>query len=187
MIICYGMGMAFLLGGRSCSYKTYTVRRCEAGFGCTWHTVSVADKCRASVGLGAMIIIFAIFEFGVGIWSSICCCMGYDGCCCDTSTPQQMHQGQIVYLQTQGGPVAAYVMTQGPNGMPVAVPAMTGAPVHPVPNQSAVGQGYMMENPAGAQAMTPTQQVQGFPTSTAQQPVVTTQQASNASTTGNKV
>jgi hypothetical protein len=47
-------------------------------------------------------------------------------------------------------------MTQGPNGTPVAVPAMTGGPVYPVPNQAG-GQVYM-QNPQAATAL-PTQQV----------------------------
>ncbi|XP_031552915.1 uncharacterized protein LOC116290073 [Actinia tenebrosa] len=185
MIICYSIGIAIIASSGRASTET-----CNSDGECTWTPSSpkCPNKCRVSVGLGAMIIIFAVVEFGVGIWSSICCCMGYECCCCDTSTPQQMHQGQIVYLQTQGGPVGAYVMTQGPNGMPVAVPAMTGGPVYPAPNQDVDGQGYMMQTrPQGAMAVTPTHQVQGFPTSIAQQPVVTTQHAFNAPTTGYRV
>ena len=67
-------------------------------------------------------------------------------------------QGQVMYLQTQGGPVATYVMTQGPSGMPVAVPVMTGGAVQ---TQAVGGQAYMMQNPQAATAMTPPQYVQG--------------------------
>jgi hypothetical protein len=32
-------------------------------------------------------------------------------------------------MQTQGGPTAAYVVVQGPDGIPVAVPAQAGGPM----------------------------------------------------------
>ncbi|XP_031552916.1 uncharacterized protein LOC116290074 [Actinia tenebrosa] len=167
LLICYGLGVSYITRSRpSCTRYVHT--NCDySPYRCDIERVTDSE-CQISVGLGAMIIIFAVIEFGVGIWSSICCCMGCDGCCCDTSTPRQM--GQIVYLQTQEGPVAAYVMTQGPNGMPVAVPAMTGGPVYPAPNQSVGGQGYVMQNrPQGATAVTTTQYDQGDVTNSGDQ------------------
>jgi hypothetical protein len=50
-----------------------------------------------------------------------------------------------MYMQTQGGPPASYVIVQGPDGTPVAVPAQAGGPMiepggTPVYNQTgAVG------------------------------------------------
>jgi hypothetical protein len=34
-----------------------------------------------------------------------------------------------MYVQTQGGPTAGYVIVQGPDGTPVAVPAQAGGPI----------------------------------------------------------
>ncbi|KAK3749283.1 hypothetical protein QZH41_016055, partial [Actinostola sp. cb2023] len=44
-------------------------------------TASTERQCDTSVGLGSMVVIFAILEFWVGIWASICCCNGLDNCC----------------------------------------------------------------------------------------------------------
>jgi len=41
-----------------------------------------AAKCRTSVALGSMVIIFAILEFGFGIVACICCCLNCR-CKCD--------------------------------------------------------------------------------------------------------
>ncbi|KAK3752153.1 hypothetical protein QZH41_018509, partial [Actinostola sp. cb2023] len=60
--------------------------------------------------------------------------------------------GQVIYIQTQHGPVA-YVMTQGANGVPVAVPAMTTGPLVMNPGQAPMMQvqsQQMMMNPSPA-------------------------------------
>jgi hypothetical protein len=96
LLICYSIGIALIQNGKPCSENSQTQLKHGSslypGPGYQTHTaVSLAKECRTSVGLGAMIIIFAVAEFGVGIWSSICCCMVYSGGCCDTSTPQTVN------------------------------------------------------------------------------------------------
>ncbi|XP_031558996.1 uncharacterized protein LOC116295345 isoform X2 [Actinia tenebrosa] len=68
---------------------------------------------------------------------------GRSGCiCCDNGSPEvyttqgnccaslkcMAPVGPVVYTQTQGPPVA-YIIVQGPNGTPVAIPAQTSGPM----------------------------------------------------------
>ncbi|KAL9961024.1 hypothetical protein ACROYT_G029904 [Oculina patagonica] len=66
--------------------------------------------------ISAIILILGIVEFVIGIWVSVCLCKMKPHCytCCYGNTPQQ---GQAMYTANVG-----YVMTQGPGGVPVAVP-----------------------------------------------------------------
>jgi len=75
------------------------------------------------VAVSAVILVLGIAEFTVGIWAAICCCvMDPCACCAHCSTsPQQMTQQVVCTANTAG-----YIMTTGPDGIPMAVPAGTG-------------------------------------------------------------
>ncbi|KAL9961012.1 hypothetical protein ACROYT_G029888 [Oculina patagonica] len=65
------------------------------------------------VGLFALIVFFlGIVEFAIGIWAAVC--VGLMKPCCNSAPLQQ---GQVMYTSNAG-----YVMTQGPSGVPVAIP-----------------------------------------------------------------
>ncbi|XP_031558995.1 membrane-spanning 4-domains subfamily A member 8-like isoform X1 [Actinia tenebrosa] len=88
----------------------------------SWH----ADRSTkyAFVYIAWIMMFLSIGAFGVAIWASVCCCKII---CCGQN-PQSAPVGPVVYTQTQGPPVA-YIIVQGPNGTPVAIPAQTSGPM----------------------------------------------------------
>ncbi|KXJ14077.1 hypothetical protein AC249_AIPGENE20306 [Exaiptasia diaphana] len=110
--------------------------------------VQPPKECNVRVALGSLVITFAAFELFGGILASVCACT--NGCCtCPTArrSQQPTQLGQVIHVQTQQGP-QAYIMTQGANGVPVAVPAMVPGQLQmsAVPDPEA-----MYPSPAGAQ------------------------------------
>ncbi|KXJ14078.1 membrane-spanning 4-domains subfamily A member 8 [Exaiptasia diaphana] len=143
IIIMYAIGVAVVITkGSPCHYAGKYVNVYKSQHYRDHKYISLEKECNRSVAMGSLVIIFAILEFCVGIWASICACT--NGCCdcCNPTMQQPTQMGQVIYLQTQQGP-QAYIMTQSANGVSVAVPAM-------VP-----GQVQMSAVPAPTQAMYP--------------------------------
>ncbi|KAL9961758.1 hypothetical protein ACROYT_G030772 [Oculina patagonica] len=72
----------------------------------------------ADMAISAIVLILGIVEFATGIWASVCLCLMKPCTCCRGTQPQQ---GQVMYTANTG-----YVMTQGPGGVPVAIPMQAG-------------------------------------------------------------
>ncbi|XP_078382701.1 uncharacterized protein LOC144665338 [Oculina patagonica] len=107
IIICYSISIVnrddfryeYRYGYRY-GYEMYRYKVKRSGYG-------------ADLVLSAMILILGIVEFATGILVSVCLCL-MKPC----TSPQQ---GQVMYTANSG-----YVMTQGPGGVPVAIPMQTG-------------------------------------------------------------
>ncbi|XP_078382695.1 uncharacterized protein LOC144665333 [Oculina patagonica] len=105
IIIFYSIAIAEYRG-RYGGYRSYYYRYRRSGY----------DE---DMAFSAIILVLGIVEFATGIWASVCLClMKPCTCCYSGSAPQQ---GQVMYTANTG-----YVMTQGPGGVPVAVPMQAG-------------------------------------------------------------
>ncbi|KAJ7376823.1 hypothetical protein OS493_032289 [Desmophyllum pertusum] len=114
IIICYGISIAVYRDEYVYSYNDY-----DGNYG--YNLRSRHYNYDAEMAITAIILILGIVEFVIGIWAAVCLCLMNPCACCNSNPPQQ---GQVMYPTNTG-----YVMTQGPGGVPVAVPMQSMQPM----------------------------------------------------------
>ncbi|KAJ7376824.1 hypothetical protein OS493_032290 [Desmophyllum pertusum] len=114
IIICYSISIA--------SYRhRYVYNYNDYGGNYGYNYRSRYYNYDAEMAISAIILVLGIVEFAIGIWAAVCLCLMKPCTCCNSNPPQQ---GQVMYTSNTG-----YVMTQGPGGVPVAVPMQSMQPM----------------------------------------------------------
>ncbi|KAL9961031.1 hypothetical protein ACROYT_G029911 [Oculina patagonica] len=79
------------------------------------HTSEMLTLYDTEMAFSVIILILGVVAFAIGTWAAVCVCRVQNRCTCCYSTPSQ--QGQVMYTAN-----ANNAMTQGPGGVPVAIP-----------------------------------------------------------------
>ncbi|XP_078382709.1 uncharacterized protein LOC144665345 [Oculina patagonica] len=87
-----------------------------------WWRSYEEEELTREIALTGTIFALGIVEFATGICASVCVCLMRPCKCCYGDPPQQEEdEGQVMYAANTG-----HVMTEGPGGVPVAIPMQTG-------------------------------------------------------------